>query len=172
MTATIHERPTLPGQSSGPAASRDPVILRADTLTKLGRALGTAWYAWDGHELRVMGVAAQPGDTPQPNTVLIHARVHHPAGMVEVPGPDEWSPSKRARVEAWDEDAYYRATIHEAGAFEAAQRTDAARQSRGAKLADPEHRAAKAERLERSKARQRWLAGYSDVDPALLGLDE
>lgn len=160
---------TLPGQSETRVTPADPTILEAARLQKLGRALGSTWYSWEGRELRAT-TPANPGDAPQPGQVLIHVRIHHPAGMVEVPGPDEWSPSKRSRVEAWDEDLYLRGVVLEGGAFAAAQQHDAARQARAAKRSDPAAQAERALRLERAKARQRWLAGY-DVDAELLGFD-
>lgn len=191
MTATIHDLarfvgdlerklspgasqplPTLPGQSSGPSSTAPATVVELDELKALGRALGSTWYAWSDRELRITTLA-EPGDAAQPNTVLIHEQRRIAERVTEIPDPA--APATRTvkrHLPATTSDEYYRASILPAGAFQAALQHDAARRSRAAKRSDPAHRAAERARLERAKARARWLAGYSDVPRALLGLSE
>lgn len=190
MTATIHDLarfvgdlerklspgrpqplPTLPGQSSAPSSATPATVVELDKLKALGRALGSTWYAWGDRELRVTTLA-EPGDAPQPNTVLIHEQRRIAEQVTEIPDPA--APTTRTvkrLVPATTTDDYYRASIVPAGSFQAALQHDAARRSRAANRSDPARRAAERARRERARARAHWLAGY-DVDPALLGFGE
>lgn len=156
---------SIPGLAAAPVTPREPRILELASLTKLGTAGKADWFACPPQvapdaELKVLG-AVHPlalSDNLPADRLLIHARVHHPERLIEVPGAVAWK-TERKREAAWTEDVHWRAAILPAGSFEAVRGAEAKVAARRARRSDPTHIAAQKAKTERARRRARWLAG-------------